>query len=53
MDIAYEKADAYKVPCILDTNAKNKLDKYCYLGMHHVATRKVAGDCYLYDLRRG
>ena len=53
MDIAYEKADVYKVPCILDTDAKNKLDKYCHLGMHHVATRKISGDCYLYDLRRG
>ena len=52
MEFAYEKADAYGVPCILDTDAKNKLDKYCHLGMRHVATRKVAGDCYLYDLMR-
>ena len=52
MEFAYEKADAYGVPCILDTDAKNKLDKYCHLGMEHVATRKLAGDCYLYDLMR-
>ncbi len=52
MEFAYEKADAYGVPCILDTDAKNKLDKYCHLGMQHVATRKIAGDCYLYDLIR-
>ena len=52
MEFAYEKADTYGVPCILDTEAKNKLDKYCHLGMRHVATRKVAGDCYLYDLMR-
>lgn len=52
MEFAYEKADGYGVPCILDTDAKNKLDKYCHLGMRHVATRKVAGDCYLYDLAR-
>lgn len=52
MEFAYEKADKYGVPCILDTDAKNKLDKYCHLGMEHVATRKVAGDCYLYDLMR-
>ena len=52
MEFAYEKADKYGVPCILDTDAKNKLDKYCHLGMEHVATRKLAGDCYLYDLRR-
>ena len=52
MEFAYEKADTYGVPCILDTDAKNKLDKYCHLGMRHVATRKVAGDCYLYDLMR-
>ena len=53
MEFAYEKADIYGVPCILDTDAKNKLDKYCHLGMEHVATRKVAEDCYLYDLMRG
>ena len=52
MEFAYEKADTYGVPCILDTDAKNKLDKYCHLGMEHVATRKVAADCYLYDLMR-
>ncbi|MBQ7919025.1 MAG: GNAT family N-acetyltransferase [Lachnospiraceae bacterium] len=52
IEFAYEKADEYGVPCILDTDAKNKLDKYCHLGMKHVATRKLAGDCYLYDLMR-
>lgn len=52
LEIAYEKADEYGVPCVLDTDAKNKLDKYCHLGMKHVATRKLAEDCYLYDLRR-
>lgn len=52
MEFAYEKADTYGVSCILDTDAKNKLDKYCHLGMRHVATRKVAEDCYLYDLMR-
>lgn len=50
LDIAWEKAKEYGAPCILDTDAKNKLDKYCHLGMRHVATRKVAEDCYLYDL---
>lgn len=52
LEIAYQKADAYGVPCVLDTDAKNKLDKYCHLGMKHVATRKLAEDCYLYDLMR-
>lgn len=52
LEIAYEKADNYGLPCILDTDAKNKLDKYCHLGMRHVATRKLAEDCYLYDLMR-
>lgn len=51
MDIAYEKAESYGVPCILDTDGK-KLDKYCHLGMSHVSTRKIAEDCYLYDLMR-
>lgn len=52
MEFAYEKADQYRVPCILDTDAKNKLEKYCHLGMEHVATRKIAADCFLYDLCR-
>lgn len=52
MEFAYEKAEQYGVPCILDTDAKNKLDKYRHLGMNHVATRKVAADCFLYDLMR-
>lgn len=52
MEFAYEKADAHGVPCILDTDAQNKLEKYCHLGMEHAATRKIAGDCYLYDLCR-
>lgn len=52
MEFAYKKADAYGVPCVLDTDAQNKLDKYCHLGMKHVATRKLAEGCYLYDLIR-
>ena len=52
MKFAYKKADAYGVPCVLDTDAQNKLDKYCHLGMKHVATRKLAEGCYLYDLIR-
>ena len=52
LEIAYKKADEYGVPCVLDTDAKNKLDKYCHLGMKHVATRKLTEDCYLYDLMR-
>lgn len=53
MEFAYEKADQYGVSCILDTDAKNKLNKYCHLGMNHVATRKIDEDCFLYDLMRG
>lgn len=53
MEFAYKKADTYGVPCILDTDARNKLDKYCHLGMKHMATRKVAEGCCLYDLMRG
>ena len=52
MEIAYDKAQAYGVPCILDTDGKNKLAKYCHLGMQHVGTRKIAPDCILYDLIR-
>ena len=50
--MVFRKADEYGVPCILDTDAQNKLDKYCHLGMKHVGTRKVDDDCYLYDLMR-
>ncbi|MGN0655685.1 MAG: GNAT family N-acetyltransferase [Ruminiclostridium sp.] len=52
MDIAYEKAESHGVTCILDTDGKTKLDKYCHLGMCHVATRKIEDDCYIYDLIR-
>lgn len=52
MEIAYEKADRYGVPCILDTDARNKSEKYCHLGMRLAATRKLADDCILYDLIR-
>lgn len=52
MEFAYEKADTYGVPCILDTDARNKLDRYCHLGMRHAATRKISEDCSLYDLIR-
>ena len=52
MEFAYEKADAYSVPCILDTDAQNKLDKYCHLGMNHVGTSKVAVEVLIISLKR-
>ena len=36
-------------PCILDTDAKGKCDRYVHLGMKLVQTRK-AGGCKIYDL---
>lgn len=50
LEIAYDKAKEYGVPCVIITDAKNKLEKYCHLGMRHVATRKVAADSFLYDM---
>ena len=49
MEFAYKIADKNVCPCILDTDAKGKCDRYVHLGMKLVQTRK-AGGCKIYDL---
>ncbi|EXM39584.1 GCN5 family acetyltransferase [Ruminococcus albus SY3] len=49
MEFAYKIADKNGCPCILDTDAKGKCDRYVHLGMKLVQTRK-AGGCKIYDL---
>ncbi len=49
MEFAYKMADKNGCPCILDTDAKGKCDRYVHLGMNLVQTRTAAG-CKIYDL---
>jgi len=49
MEFAYKMAEKQGCPCILDTDAKSKCDRYVHLGMKHVQTRTAAG-CKIYDL---
>ena len=49
MEFAYKIADKNGCPCILDTDAKGKCDRYVHLGMKLVQTRTAAG-CKIYDL---
>ena len=49
MEFAYRMADKNGCPCILDTDAKGKCDRYVHLGMKLVQTREAAG-CKIYDL---
>ena len=49
MEFAYKTADKNGCPCILDTDAKGKCDRYVHLGMKLVQTRTAAG-CKIYDL---
>lgn len=49
MEFAYKMADKNGCPCILDTDAKGKCDRYVHLGMELVQTRTAAG-CKIYDL---
>lgn len=49
-DIAFQLAAARRLPCILDTDARLKRDKYVHLGMECVGTRQIGDHAYLYDL---
>ena len=49
MEFAYKIAEKNSCPCILDTDAKGKCDRYIHLGMQLVQTRTAAGS-KIYDL---
>ena len=41
LDIAFAEGDRLGVPMILETDAKNKCDKYVHLGMELAGTRDL------------
>lgn len=51
-DIAFQMAQESGLPCILDTDALRKRDKYIHLGMEPAGIRKIGPRAYLYDLIR-
>lgn len=52
MEFAYQVAEQHHVPCILETDAAEKRDKYCHLGMREVYRRDFGGHHYGYELMR-
>lgn len=52
MNFAFETADRYHLPCIVDTDEGIKRDKYCHLGVHHVLTRNFGPDRHSYAMIR-
>lgn len=52
MNFAFETADQYGLPCIVDTDEGVKRDKYCHLGVHQVLTRNFGDDRYSYGMIR-
>lgn len=49
MTYAFKMAEKKNCPCILDTDAKGKCDRYIHLGMELEQTRTAAG-AKIYDL---
>lgn len=52
MSFAFETADKYGLPCIVETDEGLKRDKYCHLGVHQVLTRNFGDDRYSYGMIR-
>lgn len=52
MDLAFEKADRLGVPCILDTDTRDKADRYAHLGMRIWGTRRMNDQVTFYDMIR-
>lgn len=52
MNFAFETADQYGLPCIVDTDEGVKRDKYCHLGVHQVLTRDFGADRHSYGMIR-
>lgn len=52
MNFAFEVADQYGLPCIVDTDEGTKRDKYCHLGVHQVVTRNFGDNRYSYGMIR-
>ena len=45
-------AEEMGMPCILDTDAQEKMERYCHLGMTLAGKRRIDEQTFLYDLIR-
>lgn len=52
METAFSMAEEMRLPCILDTDAQEKMERYCHLGMTLAGKRKIDEQTFLYDLIR-
>lgn len=52
LEAVFRMADEKKVSCILDTDGRLKMEKYCHFGMQLVQTRRIAENIRMYDLIR-
>lgn len=50
MEIAFSMAEERGIPCILDTDAQEKMERYCHLGMTPAGKREIDDRTFLYDL---
>lgn len=50
METAFSMAEEMGMPCILDTDAQEKMERYCHLGMTLAGKRKIDDRTCLYDL---
>ena len=52
LEAVFRMADEKKVSCILDTDGRLKMEKYCHFGMRLVRTRRITETIRMYDLLR-
>lgn len=52
METAFSMAEEMGLPCILDMDAQEKMERYCHLGMTLAGKRKIDERTFLYDLIR-
>ena len=52
VQIAFDRADALGLPCIVSTDGKRKAEKYRHLGFALFGVRRLHGTSYEYDLIR-
>ena len=50
LDIAFEMGRERGLPCILDTDGREKMERYRHLGMELADVRQVGERTWLYDL---
>ena len=52
IETAFSMAEEMGMPCILDTDAQEKMERYCHLGMTLAGKRRIDEQTFLYDLIR-